>query len=125
MNKQQRDAFRVHHMVGACEYVFEFLAGKTVADLFNDRLLSSGVERQLEIIGEAASPVSNETQQQWISIDWKGMKGMRNFIAHEYFRPDYAKIWSTVQQVIPASLPLLRDLLAALEADFGGPEDDV
>lgn len=125
MNKQQRDAFRVHHMVGACEHVLGFLVGKTVADLFNDRLLSSGVERQLEIIGEAASHVSAETQQQWVSIDWKGMKGMRNFIAHEYFRPDYAKIWGTVQQVIPASLPLLRDLLAALEADFGGSDDNV
>lgn len=125
MKKQQRDAFRVHHMVRACEHVLTFLAGKTVADLFNDRLLSSGVERQLEIIGEAASHVSAETQQQWVGIDWRGMKGMRNFIAHEYFRPDYGKIWDTVQQVIPASLPLLCDLLAALEAEFGGPDADV
>ena len=90
-----------------------------------DRLLSSAVERQLEIIGEAASNVSAETQAEWPSIDWKALKGSRNFIAHEYFRADYDKIWDTVQHVIPHILPALKALLAQLEALFGGPEDDV
>ena len=87
--------------------------------------MSSAVERQFEIIGQPASHVSNETQAAWSSISWKQMKGMRNIIAHEYFRPDYAKIWDTAQYVIPAELPLLQELLTELEAIYGGPDASV
>lgn len=124
MKKQQRDAFRVHHMVQAGELIAEFVTDKQLSNLLTDRLLASGVERQLEIIGEAASHVSAETQAEWPTLDWKGMKSARNFIAHEYFRADYAKIWNTVQQVILAELPVLKNILADLEARFGSPEDE-
>lgn len=125
MKKQQRDAFRVHHMVQACELIAVFLNEKQLTDLFTDQMLASAVERQLEIVGEAASHVSTETQTEWPTIDWKGMKGARNFISHEYFRADYAKIWDTVQHVIPNELPVLKEILADLETQFGSPEDDV
>lgn len=125
MKGPQRDAFRVHHMITACELILSFLADKQLADLLNDTLLASGVERQFEIVGEAASHVSPETQAQWPLISWKQMKGMRNLIAHEYFRPDYTKVWNTAQQVIPLELPLLRDLLMELEAAYGGPDASV
>ena len=95
-------------MVEACELIGAFTADKTLNDLFTDRLLSSAVERQLEIIGEAASQVSDESQQDWPSINWRGMKGTRNIIAHEYFRADYAKIWDTIKHIIPVELPVLK-----------------
>ncbi len=123
MKKQQRDAFRVHHMIEASELIAEFITNKGFGDLLNDRLLSSAVERQLEIIGEAASHVSAETQAEWPNINWRGMKGTRNFLTHEYFRADYEKIWDTVQHVLPAELAALRELLSDLESQFGGPDD--
>ena len=92
MKKQQRDAFRVHDMVQAYVKIAKFIAGKAYNDLLTDDLLASAVERQLEIIGEAASHVSVQTCTEWPLIDWKDMKSARNFIAHEYFRADYAKI---------------------------------
>lgn len=85
MKKQQRDAFRVHHMVRAGELTAEFVANKQYSDLLTNRLLASGIEHQLEIMGGAADHVSAETQAEWPSLNRKGMKGARSFIAHEYF----------------------------------------
>lgn len=124
MKKQQRDAFRVHHMVQACEKIARFIAGKEFNDLLADDLLVSGVERQLEIVGEAAaSHVSAETYVEWPLVDWRGMKSARNFIAHKYFRADYAKIWDTVEHGLPVELAALKGVLNALEARFGTPDD--
>lgn len=125
MKKQQRDAFRVHHMVQAAELIAAFTDGKQLDDLLADQLLASGVERQLEIIGEAASHVSAETQAEWPALNWRSMKGARNFIAHEYFRADYVKIWDTVQHELPRELSIMREILSELEARFGSPEDSV
>ena len=40
--------------------VFEFMEGKTVDDLTNDKLLFYGVVKNVEIIGEAAYMLTNE-----------------------------------------------------------------
>ena len=124
MKKQQRDAFRVHHMVQACDKIAKFITDKDFDDLLTDDLLASGIERQLEIIGEAASHVSEETYAEWPLVSWKGMKSARNFIAHEYFRADYAKIWDTVKHVIPVELAELKIILNALETRFGSPDEE-
>ena len=124
MKKQQRDAFRVHHMVQAGEKIAKFIAGKDFRDLLSDELLASGVERQLEIIGEAASHVSEQTYVEWPLIDWRGMKSARNFIAHEYFRADYIKIWDTIKHVLPGELEELKKALGELEARFGSPDEE-
>lgn len=77
------------------------------------------LERQFEILGEAAAHVSDATQQQYAAIDWRRIKNFRNLIAHEYFRIDYAQILYTAQHIIPQLLPLLEDLLTDLDQQFG------
>lgn len=37
----------------ACDAITEFVAGKTFEDYKRDRMMSSAVERQFEIVGEA------------------------------------------------------------------------
>lgn len=38
-----------------------------------------------EVIGEASNHISENLKQQNPKVAWKEMKGMRNFITHEYF----------------------------------------
>ncbi len=65
------------------------------------------VLHNLFIIGEAANKIPEEIQVQYPDIDWRGIIGMRNIIAHGYFtiKPDI--IWKTIQD----DLPVLREMI--------------
>ncbi len=113
------DPDRVLHMVDAAQWLTEQTAGLTLANLLADKTMQLAMERQFEILGEAASHVSAATQQQQPAIDWRRIKDFRNLIAHEYFRIDYAQLLYTGQHIVPVLLPLLESLLADLDQQFG------
>ena len=54
------------------------------------------VSRALEIIGEAASKVTDETREQHPDIPWTRIIGMRTFLAPEYFRIDLDAVWNVI-----------------------------
>jgi uncharacterized protein with HEPN domain len=54
----QHDLIRVRHMLTAAKEAMEFAAGKTRMDLEKDRLHMLAIIKSIEIIGEAASKVT-------------------------------------------------------------------
>ncbi|MCW6035359.1 DUF86 domain-containing protein [Spirulina subsalsa FACHB-351] len=53
-------------------------------DLFQlDLMCQAAVTRQLEIVGEAARRISEESQAELSEIPWHQIIGMRNRIVHE------------------------------------------
>ena len=114
-----RDPERVFHMLEAARDIEDFLRGKTLANLQNDRQLRFAVERAFEILGEAATHVSSETQQLWPSVDWRETKAFRNLIAHEYFRVDLGKLWHVARNIVPGLRLVLEELFAELNQTFG------
>ena len=114
-----RDPDRVQHMLEAVKAISRYTAGRSLADFMTDDLLQSAVERQFEILGEAASHVSAATQAQWPAIDWREAKDFRNLISHEYFRVDYATVWHISQLAIPTMQPTLDAVFASLDQQLG------
>ncbi|MBS1551081.1 MAG: DUF86 domain-containing protein [Bacteroidetes bacterium] len=72
-----------------------------------DLKTQDAVIRRLEIIGEASSKVSDETQNNYSEVSWKKMKGMRNLLIHNYNYIDIGIIWETVKNNLP---PLIKEL---------------
>lgn len=58
------DTTRVRHMREAGQKIICFTAGRTRQDLDHDEQLTLSLVRLLEIVGEAASKVSAETQRE-------------------------------------------------------------
>ena len=56
-----KDFVRIKHMLDSVKAILMFIKDKNRTDLDTDRLLCSGILRKLEIIGEAAGKVSQET----------------------------------------------------------------
>ncbi|RYE90290.1 MAG: DUF86 domain-containing protein [Cytophagaceae bacterium] len=75
-----RDPDRVRYMLEAVKAIGRYTAGRIVADFLTDDLLQSAVERQFEILGEAAIQVSAATQTMWPSIEWREAKDFRKKI---------------------------------------------
>jgi len=106
-------------MLEAVNAITQFVSGHGLNTFLTDKLLQSAVERQFEILGEAASHVSTATQMAWPNIDWREAKSFRNLIAHEYFRVDYATIWHVAQVTLPHMQSALEAAFNALDQQFG------
>jgi uncharacterized protein with HEPN domain len=55
----------------------------------------------LQMIGEAARAVSAEFKADHPQTPWAQIVGMRNILAHEYFRVDLAIIWRVLVDELP------------------------
>jgi uncharacterized protein with HEPN domain len=69
------------------------------------------VLRRFEIIGEAASRLSPETQALFPNLPFRSMRGMRNIIAHDYGDVDLDQVWKTATTDLP-------DLIRVMEPYF-------
>jgi uncharacterized protein with HEPN domain len=58
-----------------------------------DKMRKLAVERQLEVIGQAANKISIETQNNLGNIPWKNIIGLRNKLAHDYGEILAERIW--------------------------------
>ena len=94
MKPHERDPAYLWDMREAALLVRKFLSGKTYADFSMDPLLHSGVERQLEIIEEAARRISKEFQDEHPEIPWRRIIGLRNILIHEYGEVKLDRLWS-------------------------------
>lgn len=68
-------------------------------------MAEGAVERNLQVIGEAANHLPPEEISAHPEIPWSQIRGFRNILVHRYFGVDVA----TVRDVIDTRLPPLRD----------------
>ena len=64
-------------------------------------MLRSAAERQLEIIGQAAIHLSDEVIGANPELPIKQARGLRNVIAHEYFRVNHDRVWNVMVNRVP------------------------
>jgi len=107
---QDEDRIRVGHMIEAAEDALGFIVGRTRADLDTNRKLLFALVRAVEIIGEAASKVSDETRNAHAGIPWKAIIGMRNRLVDAYFDIDADILWVAATVEIPALLAQVKAL---------------
>ena len=108
---QHEDRIRIQHMLDACQEAERFAAGRVRRDLQDDRLLLFGLVRCIEIIGEAASRISDEAKSEASTIPWRGLIAMRNRLIHGYFDVDPDTVWTTVTIEIPELRTRLERLI--------------
>jgi len=73
----------------------------TLENLKKDELITDGVVRNLEIIGEAAKNISKNIKNRYPDIEWKKIAGLRDILAHEYFGIDIDVLWDIVKNKLP------------------------
>jgi uncharacterized protein with HEPN domain len=105
------DFIRLSHMLDSANEILQFAKGKSRADLAQQRILALALVKSLEIIGEAASKLSEETKQKHRQIPWNGIIAMRNHLIHAYFDIDYDRVWDTVQSDIPSLITSLQPIV--------------
>ncbi len=93
-----RDRDRLEHILAAINRVSRYMQGKTYEDLLADDMMYYAVVKNIEIMGEAANMLTAEFQAAHPETPWKMVKGMRNYIVHEYFQIDSQVVWDVVSK---------------------------
>ncbi len=99
--------FRIDDILEAIDKIERYTYGIGFKEWQKDDKTVDAVVRNIEVIGEAASHLPIEIQEQYQNIPWNMMKGIRNVLAHEYFGIDLKIVWKTVKN----DLPVLKKLL--------------
>jgi uncharacterized protein with HEPN domain len=76
-----------------------------------DRKTRRAVEREVEIIGEAARKVSASFRDAHTDIPWRKIIGQRHKLAHEYAEIQDEVIWRVATIHIPELIERLRPLV--------------
>jgi uncharacterized protein with HEPN domain len=108
-------------MKRAIEEIQGFMVGFSEDSYLETLWLQRVVERNFEILGEAARHISREFQQANPEIDWRNTIGLRNIIAHRYSQVDHEILWSVVNDILPE---ILQQVSQWLLMDSDGVEDD-
>lgn len=106
------------HMQQAATDACDFVKGLDKNDFLEDKRTQQAVVMSLIIIGEAATKAMEGYAgfvQVHPEVPWRGMRGMRNRIAHGYFDINLDVVWDTVQTALPDLLKQLPALLKAVE----------
>jgi uncharacterized protein with HEPN domain len=102
------DSLRLADMLAAARDASLFVVGRKESDLAQDRQLALALLKCVEMIGEAAAHVTDETRTRYPGVPWRDIVGMRNRLIHNYFEVDLSLLWTTVVHDLP-------DLVAMLE----------
>ena len=110
---QHDDRIRLQHMLDAVRDALSFAAGRRRDDLDTDRQFLLAVIKCLEIVGEAASRVSEETRSRFGTLPWRDIIDMRHRLIHGYYDINHDVVWSTLRHDLPS---LEEQLAEALES---------
>jgi uncharacterized protein with HEPN domain len=76
-----------------------------------DPLLHDALLFQFVVIGEAVKNLSPETRESAPEIPWADIAGLRDLIAHEYFRIDIHRVLEIVEHDLPPLEQTLNRLI--------------
>lgn len=113
MSAPKDDLVYLWDMLTAARAVVVFTRGRTLAEYEADLLLRSAVERQIEIIGEAARGVSAEFQAAHPEISWRPIKAQRHVLAHNYGELKHDLVWRVATEHVPRLIRQLEPLVPA------------
>lgn len=115
MNK---NLFRLEHIQESIAKIGALVKILQTYDNFEKKWIEQdSVIRNFEIIGEASNHISSDLKEKYPDIAWNEMRGMRNFMTHEYFGLQLDTIWDAAVNDIPALKKQIQTVIDNLNRD--------
>ena len=102
MREPLKDRERLEHILSAIDRVLRYTKDKSYEELVANDMMYYAVVKNIEIMGEAANMLTQEFISNHQEVPWKQVKGMRNYIVHEYFQIDDIVVWDVVSNNLPS-----------------------
>lgn len=112
MKSKIGDKQRLLHILDAISEIESYTANTDFQTFENNSMMHFATIKQIEIIGEAANCITEETK--FININRRQIIGMRHILVHEYFGVYNNVIW----QVIVNDISKLKIAAEQITASF-------
>ncbi|PYL24246.1 MAG: hypothetical protein DMF37_07905 [Verrucomicrobia bacterium] len=104
---------RLRDILEAARLIASYLSKTTEADFRDDTQKQDAVIRRIEIIGEAASHLSETTRQAVPQLPFRKMRGMRNIMTHNYANVDLNIVWQVATVHVAEARAALEKFFSA------------
>ncbi|ADW70580.1 HepT-like ribonuclease domain-containing protein [Granulicella tundricola] len=91
----------LNDILKSCDRIREYLDGVTLEDYLSASMRQDAVERQLQILTEAAFRLGDEAARLCPTVDWRSIRGLGNFLRHEYDKITPEIIWGKLHNDLP------------------------
>jgi uncharacterized protein with HEPN domain len=114
MKNKLGDKARLQHISDAIKEIEKYIANSTYGDFQSNSMMQFATVKQLEIIGEAASQITEHFRKLYKEIEWREIIGLRNILVHEYFGIDVKIVWDILQEDLPKFKIQIEEILNQL-----------
>lgn len=101
-SQKVRDSDYLEHIANRIARIERATSGVDLAGFLGNEVLQAAVERDIEIIGEAAGKLSQHTRDLAPDVPWSQVIGARNVIVHGYAQIEPDRIWDIVKIHVPS-----------------------
>lgn len=109
MSRDERE--RLTDIREALEAIGEYAGGRLEDVSIDEPVVLDAVLLRLIVIGEAIKHLGPELRDRAPHVPWANYAGLRDLIAHQYFRIQTQIIENTVRQDLPALRRAVQELL--------------
>ena len=113
MSMESRDDDYMGHILFAIEKINRYIEISGKDSFFKDEMVQDAIIRNLEIIGEAVTKLSESLKTENGQIPWRQISGMRNRLIHGYMTINLEIVWNTVDKLLPGFESQIENLLNA------------
>ncbi len=107
----QDDKALLLDMLIASRKIQRYIHGIRYEVFLRTDIIQSAVEWELQVIGEAARGISEDTRYSYSELPWSTMIGMRNRLVHGYATISLEVVWDTITNDVPALSEQLANIL--------------
>lgn len=94
-------ALSLRDIASAVGDILRFTAAMDATAFRNDPKTVAAVERKLQVISEAAIRLGDQAESLCPGLPWRDIRGIGNWLRHQYDHVDADSIWETVVRDLP------------------------
>ena len=105
----------MEHIQTAINYIFEFAQDKTIEELSTDKMMFFAIVKNIEIIGEAASRLTDDFRQEYNQVPWLYIIKMRHVLVHDYYQISVREVWKVIHEDLQPLLDYVSQIIKTVD----------
>lgn len=120
---KSKDRIVIQKLIEYTKDIGNYIENLNFETFMNDKKTISACAFTIGQIGELVNNIDFSTQELYPQIPWRGIRGMRNRIVHNYENVDLVVLWSTISKNIPEFKEQLNKILSLESQEIADSEE--